>query len=339
MSGGSKETTQQQNTTTNTTDPALMAMLKGNYSTAQTNAAKLDQPYMGQLTAGFNPTQIQAQGVLSGVGTDPRYAATNNSAINSIQGVLGANPTTNITPNAVNASTIAGSDLSQYENPYTKDVINASINQNERAREIAGVSDAQHADAAGAFGGSRSGVVSALTNEAYDRNNQTNIAALNSANYNQAQSAAATDASTRNQVGEFNSGQDVNAQQSSFANANTAAGTKLNAAGQLVSDNNAALGTATAQGGVLGAVGDAQQAQSQNELSAAYQAYLTGQSMTVQQQQLLNSALGLIPNQQTVNSSGSGSSTTTTNPGIAGILGGLGSLGMGLGKSGLGLAI
>jgi hypothetical protein len=338
MSSSTKTTSQQQGTQTNTTDPRLMGLLTANYDTAKTNAASVGQPFQGQLTAGFNPTQTQAQGILSNVGTDPTYGQTNQTALNNVQGILGSNPNTTVTASPVNASTIAGTDLSPYMNPYTSNVIDASIAQNERARQIAGVSDAQKAQAAGAFGGSRSGVLSALTNEAYDRNDQQNIAGLNQANFTQAQNAAGTDAATRNQVGEFNSGQDVNAKQSSISNALAQAGFKVNAAGQLVADNNAALNTEATQAGILGSVGDMQQQQQQSELSAAYQNWLTGKSLTQAEQQMLNSALGLLPNEQTVSTSGSGSSTTTTPFNFGSLLGGLGELGMGLGKSGLGLS-
>jgi len=290
-------------------------------------------PYSGQITAGFAPAQTQAQGVLTGIASDPQYAANNNQAISGVQGVLGNQVNGQVNAAPVNASTIAGTDLSQYMNPFQSNVIDASVAQNERAREIAGVSDAQHAAAAGAFGGSRSGVLSAQTNEAYDRNNQTNIAALNSANYNQAQSAAATDAATHNQVGEFNSGQNINAQQSTIGNQIASNTQQLSAAGQLQTANNNALGTATTQAGILGAVGDAQQAQHQTELTNAYNAYTQGQQLTVAQQQLLNQALGLVPNQQTVNSSGTSDTTQKTTPGIGDILSGVGSLAQGAGAA------
>lgn len=305
--GGEKKTETQQSTTTNTLDPQFKGLVMDNYNTAQGKANSLT-PYTGQLTAGFNPTQTQAQGILTNVGTDTQYANSNTAAIDAVKGVLGYDP------GSVDPSTIANSDLSQYENPYTKDVINASIDQNERARQIAQVADAQKANAAGAFGGSRSGVMAANTNEGYDRNNQQNIAALNQANFNQAQGAAATDAATKNQVGEFNTTTGLNA-----------AGQRVNAAGQLIADNTAALGTAATQGGILGAVGDAQQGQDQGALDRAYAAYKDGQTLTLEQQQLLNSALGLVPVQQTVAGDSTGTSKTSGG-GLGGILGGVGSL-------------
>ena len=277
MSGGTKQS--QQSTSSNTINPQSMAMLQGNYATAQGNAATVGQQYNGQLTAGFTPTQTQAQGILSNIATDPSYGSIANSATSGAQGVLNSNP-------------LSAQDLQQYENPYQSSVIDASVAQNERAREIAQNQDNMQATAGNAFGGSRSGVANALTNEAYDRNDQTNLASLISANYTQAQ-------------------------QASLAAKNLT----LNAASGVAGLNNNALGVATQQGGILSAVGDAQQQQQQTQLTNAYQAFLTGKQLTIDQQNLLNSALGLIPTQQTINSSGT--SQTSTNPGLAGILGGL----------------
>lgn len=362
-----------QSVQSNKVDPQQMQMLQDNNAGAQARAATLT-PYTGQMVAGFNPTQTQAQGVLSGIGTDQSYGNVNQGAIQGAQGVLsGALPST-ITPKTVTpsligaqapviAGSLANTDLSPYMSPYTKDVINASVAQNEQARKIAQVSDAQQATAQGAFGGSRSGVAAGVTNGQYDLNDQNFIANQNANNFSQAQSAASGDinrnlsndqfnattglnvagqnAGAQNNANQFNATNDQNAQQSTFNNRLAASGLTLNAAGQIVALNNQALGTAATQGGILGAVGDAQQQQQQASLSAAYQAYMDGQQLTVEQQQLLNSALGLVPVQQTVSGSGSstGNSTQKTSGGLGmlgGLLGGLGSLGQGLGANGLG---
>lgn len=282
MSGGSKTTTQQ--TQSNTVDPQSMALLQGNYATAQGNAASLATPYTGPLTAGFTPTQLQAQGVLSGVGTDPSYGTTANAATAGAQGILNSNP-------------LSAQDLQQYENPFQSSVIDASVAQNERARQIAQTQDNMQSTAGSAFGGSRSGVANALTNEAYDRNDQSNIAGLNSANFTQAQQASLA-----------------------------AKSLGLNAATTTANLNNNALQTAATQGGILGAVGDAQQGQKQTEISNAYNNWLQGKQLTLQEQNVLNSALGMIPVQQTVNTNGT--QTTSTNPGLGGILSSIGKLGM-----------
>lgn len=310
MSGSKKSTSQ--NTSTNTINPQQFGMLQGNYQTAQGNAAKLNTPYSGQLTAGFTPTQTQAQGILSGVATDPTYGAVNNQAVAGTQGILG----NTVAP--VNTATIAGADLSPYLNPYTQNVINTTIADQERARQIANVNNDQQASAAGAFGGSRSGVLNSLTNDAYDRNTGSLLAGLNRDNYNNAMDLAGQDVASQNNMGQFNAnlGLQNNTQQ-------------LGAAGQLADLNNNGLSLATQQGGLLGAVGDAQQQQHQTELTNAYNAYLQGQQMTVAQQNLLNSALGMIPIQQTVNSSGTNTQTQT--PGLTDYISAGGSLLSGIG--------
>lgn len=261
-----------------------MALLQGNYDTAKGNAASLATPYTGQLTAGFTPTQLQAQGVLSGVGTDPSYLNAANGATAGAQGILNSNP-------------LSAADLQQYENPFQSSVIDASVNANERARQIAQNQTNMQNTAGSAFGGSRSGVANALTNEAYDRNDQSNIANLNSANFTQAQ-------------------------QASLAAKNLG----LNAATTTANLNNNALQTAATQGGILGAVGDAQQQQSQTELTNTYNNWLQGKQLTLQEQNLLNSALGMIPVQQTVNTNGT--TTTSSNPGLGGILSSIGQIGL-----------
>lgn len=276
--GGSSSTHQEQS---NKIDPMQMAEYQQNYSHAQNGASTLT-PYTGQITAGFNPNQIQAQGLLSNIAQDPRYATANQNAVHGAQGVLDSNP-------------LETANLQKFMNPFQKDVIDASIAQNGYARAQQGILDNASATNAHAFGGSRQGVQRAETTAGYDRNNQVNLATLNSANFGQAQNAALSDANL-----------------------------KLNAAGQLQSLNQGSLQTAMQQGGILSAVGDAQQQQQQRELTDAYNAYTQGQQLTLTQQQLLNQALGIIPIQQTTTSD----STTKSNPGVMGVIGGIANLGM-----------
>lgn len=357
MGGSSKQT--EDKTVKNTIDPGQMQQYQDNYARAE-GAAQSLTPYTGQITAGFNPTQIQSQGVLSGIATDPRYRAANQNAMDTVQGVLGTNINSTITPQGVTATPYtpssydaaqqANTDLSPYMNPYQKNVIDASVAQNGYARDQQAVKDNATATAAHAFGGTRQAVQNAETTAGYDRNNEQNLAALNSANFSQAQNAAGSDvaarnaanafnASSANAAGQFNAGQNLNAgefsatqnqnaQQQTFANNLAAMGLKMNAAGQLVALNQADLQTATQQGGILASVGDAQQAQTQKALTDAYAAYTQGQQLTLAQQQLLSQALGMIPVQTTQQSNGT--TTTQSNPGVGGILGGVASLGLGL---------
>jgi hypothetical protein len=333
--GGSNTSTKHEESK-NTIDPMQMQQYQQNYTDAQQRIGSLT-PYSGQITAGFNPNQIKAQGLLSNIASDPRYQAVNQNAADSVQGILGNNMNTSISADPYSAAQLAGTDLSPYMNPFQKNVIDASISQNQYARDQQGVADNAAATAAHAFGGSRQGVQRAETSAGYDRNNQQNIAALNSANFGQAQNAALSDISGRNAASQFNSSQNMTAQQQSVANSLAAQGLKLNAAGQLVSINNNGLSLAAQQGGILSAVGDAQQQQQQTELSNAYNAYLQGQQLTLTQQQMLNQALGIIPVQ--TNSVSDGTTTTKSNPGAMGILGGIANLGLAAATGGSSLGL
>lgn len=340
-SSSSQQTSQNQ-TQQNTVDPQEMAMFQANYNTAQNNAASLT-PYTGQLTAGFTPTQLQAQQAVTNVTNDGSFSAANNNAIGTINSVTGNIPNGTLTPTPVTAGQLSSTSLTPYLNPYTNDVINTSMAQlNQQQGQTLAQQAASQANN-GAFGGSRSGVSQALTNQLYDQDAASTIAGLNSSNYTQAQNAALSDINNKMAADEYNGNQSLTAQQDSFTNALNAGNQKLTAAGDLQTANNNALQTATDQAGLMSSVGDAQQQQNQTAINNAYQAYMQGQQLTLEQQNLLNSALGMIPIQQTLTGVGSGTTNTQTSGGLTGtlggLMGGLGSLGMGLGKAGVGLSL
>ena len=91
---------------------------------------------------------------------------------------------------------IATTDLSKYTNPWESSVVDASLNDNERAREIAINQGQAQATAQGAFGGSRHGVVDSLTNQDYLRNAGSLASNLRMAGYQNAQDMAGRDIST-----------------------------------------------------------------------------------------------------------------------------------------------
>lgn len=205
--GGS---TSQKSTSTNTVNPAQMAQYQQNYTQAQ-GAAGILNPITGQpVTPG---TPAAATAAANAPGAQPLSAATSAST-----GLLGFNP-----------GSLATTDLTPYENPYTNDVINTTIADQDRSRQIANVGNDQAATAAGAFGGSRSGILDAQTNDAYDRNTGSMIANLNQANFTQAQGAAQNDIQTKLATGQL----------------------QLNAAGQLVNESGQAVSNASNLQGIL----------------------------------------------------------------------------------------
>lgn len=281
--GGSKTTT------TNTIDPKLMALYQQNYNTALGVANRPYQPYTGEGVAPFNPTQIAGQNALVEIGNSDIGDAALNSAVGGATGILGRL--------GANAPTLAGTDLSPYMNPYRQTVIDATLAQLEQQRQRQRVSDNQAATAANAFGGDRQGVADALTNEAFDRNTAETLSNLNAQNFGQAQSAA-----------EFDLNRGLTADQLG-----------LGASMDLANLSSDQLALAANRAGILSNVGAQQQAQQQALDQWNYQQFLNQWNYPLQQQDIRNAALGLIPLQQT-------QTQKTSQTGLGGILGPIGSV-------------
>jgi hypothetical protein len=77
-------------------------------------------------------------------------------------------------------------DIQQFYNPYEEQVVQNTLADIERSRQMQAVQDANRATASKAFGGSRYGVQSALTNEAALRTAATTAAGLRQSGYTQA---------------------------------------------------------------------------------------------------------------------------------------------------------
>lgn len=130
-------------------------------------------------------------------------------------------------PMNVEAQTVAGMDLSQYTNPYETAVVQQSLDDLERARQIEqNLSDYQMGQA-GAFGGSRHGIAQAeAARNYYDRAGAL-ASNLRQQGFTQAQNLAGQDAQRM--------------MQASLANQSAglgAAGQRLAAAGQLSNISN-----------------------------------------------------------------------------------------------------
>lgn len=206
MGFGSSTKTTQKSTQSTQIDPQLAARQNQVWQQAQA-AAQPYQPYTGQRFEGFNQdqqTSFEAARRAAGAGQD-----TLQSAIGGTQALAGFNGQT-ITPQQAQAYTAAGptqinammlgqgtiggaltpqqvaarsgaAGYEQYMNPYTQQVVDTSLADIERARQEAASATRGQAAAAGAFGGSRSGVAEALTNRDFG-----NTAASTAANLRQA---------------------------------------------------------------------------------------------------------------------------------------------------------
>lgn len=131
--------------------------------------------------------------------------------------------------------------------------------------------------------------------------NTVNLANASAGNQNdqfnagQKSSADLSNQQATNAASQFNASQDLAAQQANQSAGLDANGQAIQAAGLLGNLSNEQQSQAITNAGLLGQVGDAQQAQQQKELQGALDAYTAGQQLTLQQQQVINAALALLP--------------------------------------------
>ena len=155
-------------------------MLREVYGAGRTLANQPFVPFTGARVAGFNPDQLRqfqaTRGLFeTGMQFDP------------LSGI--ANLATQTTPSLLQT------DLSAYQSPFTQQVIDTSLSDLDRARQMAVGRDQDRAISAGAFGGSRSGVLEAETNRAFAEQAARTAANLRQQGFRQALGAAESDLS------------------------------------------------------------------------------------------------------------------------------------------------
>lgn len=147
MSKGGKPQTQTQTQTTSI-NPYAMESYKQNLDLARATAGGL--------------------GVQQYAGFDPMYQEAERASYEASMKPFGAE------------------DIAAFQNPYENQVVQQSLQDIERSRQMQALQDASKATAAKAFGGSRYGVQSALTNEAALQEAARTAGQLRSAGYGQA---------------------------------------------------------------------------------------------------------------------------------------------------------
>lgn len=302
-------------TSSNKVDPEQMKLFMQNYRSGQDVANMPFQAYTGERVAPGNPALNQSFDMFGNIGTNNTGASTLDWAKNLTQ--RGANYQFQpLQVGDVAPHMLANTDLSPYMNPFSKGVMDTTLTDLERSRQMQQSRDAAKATAAGAFGGSRSGVMAAETNRAYDQNAANTLANLNLQNFNQAQNAAIGDItrdfaarqanqSTALQLGALNTNAGLDA-----------ARLGLSAGAQMGALSGQELSQALQRAGALNQVGQQQRTIQQQMDDAAYQEFLRQIAYPIEQQQIRNQSLGLIPIQQTT-------TAVTKQPAD---LGGLGSL-------------
>lgn len=247
-------------------------------------------PYGLPRIADFAPDQQAAMAMTRGVVGmgQPNFAG----AVNTAEGVSGYQPLT-LNSGAVNAETAA------LMNPYNNDVINATMSDMDRARQMAITGGEDARLRSGSYGGARHGVADSLTNEAFIRQSGQMAGQLRQQGFGQAQQAALG-------MAQANQGADL-----------SGAGMRLSGAGQMANLTDQARRAAFADIAALDTIGQQQQGLQQRGLDMQYGDFTEQRDWN---ERLLNfrlAAIGQTPYET------SQSQPLYTNPGMNALGGGL----------------
>ena len=232
--------------------------------------------------------------------------------------VIGRNlPTMNA--QTYDAQTVGGQDMSGYMNPYTSGVIDTTMADMDRARQMTQNQNGAAASAAGAFGGSRHGLVEAETNRAFADQAGQMAAGLRQNAFSNAQGMALNDANAVNQASQFNTGNQQQAQIQNQAAKFQNRSMDLQGAAQLGNLSNLGFGMGQQINSTMSQQGAQQQAAMQALIDAGKGQFQGFTGAPQQALQPLLAALGASP-QPT-------STTNTKNPGMLDYI----SLGLGMG--------
>ena len=212
----------------------------------------------------------------------PNMFSTAATGVNTAMG--GATNEMNYQPMTVSAGQIAGTNLSAYMNPYESQVVDQSLSDLERARQMQAMQLNAQATRAGAFGGSRQALMQSELGRNYLDQAARTASGLRQAGFQSAQQLA---------------GQDIEAQlRANLANqsANLAASQqRLAAAGQLGNLSNLGFGMATGIQDRAMLQGALERSLNQAVLDAARNQYTGAVNAPGQSLAYLNQAVGASP--------------------------------------------
>jgi len=217
--GGSSAPAETMKTQDNSLPSYLQPYQDKNLANSQEIAGRGYTPYGGPQIAGFNQVQQNAQAGVTGMGPVSQFA-----------------PAINQTQNTMQSSWTNPGVAASFMNPYQQNVTDIANRESARQSNIQGTYDDANFAKAGAFGGSRQGIV--------DAERQRNLAQLQ----NDTQMQGANQAYNTG-MGQYN-----------IQNQN-----QLSAANQLASLGTNQQATDLSLYGAQNAVGNAQQAQTQTE--------------------------------------------------------------------------
>lgn len=307
---GGSGTTQTSNQTSQVQlPPWVNQAAQQNYAFAQNVANRPLQQYQGQQVAGTSPQTQQSYDLAASMpgANAPQY----NAAQAGYQGILGQSAP------QITAGSLANTNLSPYMNPYTQNVINATLpimqqNLGAQQSQIGG-----QAAQAGAFGGSRMGVQQGVAQSQGALNMAQMAQQLNQANFGQAQTAAQGDINTQLTAAQANQNAAINQQN-----------LQNQAAGGLANLGNLQNQNAFQQYLALQSAGQGQQTQQQNQINANMNQFNQAWNYPTTQMNTLLASLGMTPYGQTQTTSGTQNVQTSTDPaqaglGVLSILGGM----------------
>ena len=315
-SGSTDTSSQQQNISQTQLPPWINQAAQQNYALAQNIANRPLTQYAGQQVADIGPQTQQAWNLAAtsgGAGADQYNAAQ--------AGFLTAagTPATQVTPQS-----LASTSLQPYMDPYTQSVINSTLPLMQQQNALTQNQQANAANSANAFGGSRQGVQQGVAQAQGALNIGQMASQLNQANFQQAQAAATGDITRDLSAQQGN-------QQANQANINSL----IQAAGGLGTLGSQAQQNQRQQFLELSTAGAQQQQQAQNQINANMGQFQQANAYPGQQLGVLQSALGMTPYGSTTMGSSSGQSQTTTTPSLmSDVTGGLQALGSMVGPGG-----
>jgi len=233
-------------TATTSIDPQIKAEYLANLERAKTTAAGLQ----ARQFEGFTPDYLQAEQQIRNLGLGGKGQQTIDETTRRAMIEAGFTPQQiqAAQANRGNVANVSGLDgsrfMSAYQNPFEEQVVQGALGDIERSRQMQEQANMAQATASKAFGGSRQGIVSGLTNEAALRQAATTSGQLRSAGFTQAAQLGQNDAARQLQAQLANQGIDVTleqanaqmAQQAALANQNAyaqGAGVRQSAIGQL----------------------------------------------------------------------------------------------------------
>lgn len=234
------------------------------------------EAYMGQRVAGFSPVEQAGreramQLAQQGIGLPQVTQATDIAA--QVAGYQ---------PGSITPQLLSQTDISSYMSPFTQNVTDIGLREMDRQRQIEQQSLAAQAARAGAFGGSRQGIVESELARNYGQRMADFIAQQQQAAFGSAQEAAQTDINRLNQ-----------AQTANEALRQTAAGVQIQGASALSQAANQLRSLGYGDADIMRALGGEERQLNQAELDFTLNEFMRGQAFPSQQLSARLSPLGM----------------------------------------------